>query len=137
MLATLEVHDVVRDALARALPEAGAQVVVLPSSVTPAQLARAAADEDADALVVGSYNGGALSLGRELTAALDDAGHAPAMVFGGVLNEDEGGPLPADARPGLAALGIRCVGAIEELGPLLDAARGGRGSSPGAARRTL
>jgi hypothetical protein len=41
------------------------------------------------------------------------------VVFGGVLNEDAGGPLPVDARPELAALGIRCVGEIEQLGPIL------------------
>jgi hypothetical protein len=40
-----------------------------------------------------------------------------------VLNEDDGGPLPVDARPGLAALGIRCVDEIEQLGPALAAVR--------------
>ncbi len=119
VLATLEVHDVVRDALARELPRAGCQVIVLPSSVSPAQVAQVAADEDADAVVLGTYNGGALTLGRELMGALDAAGSSATVVFGGVLNEDDGGPLPIDARPGLAALGIACVDEIEELGPLL------------------
>ena len=116
VLATLEVHDVVRDALARELPAAGAQVIVLPSSVSAAQLARAAADEDAHAVIVATYNGGALTLGRELMAELHDG---VTVIFGGVLNEDDGGPLPVDARPGLAALGIRCVDDIEQLGPVL------------------
>ena len=70
VLASLEVHDVVRDALARVLPEAGAEVIVLPSSVSAAQLAQVAADEDARAIVVATYNGGALTLGRELVSAL-------------------------------------------------------------------
>ena len=100
----------VRDALARELPQAGAQVIVLPSSISPEQLARAAADEDADTVIVATYNGGALTLGKELMRTL------PAdvtVIFGGVLNEDDGGPLPVDARPGLEALGIRCVDEIE------------------------
>jgi methylmalonyl-CoA mutase cobalamin-binding domain/chain len=122
VLAALEVHDVVRDALAKTLPEHGAEVVLLPSDASAAQVARAAADEDAEAVVVASYNGGALSLGRELTRALDEEGHAPLVVFGGVLNEDDGGPLPVDARPGLAALGIRTVDRVEELAPLLQSA---------------
>ena len=42
------------------------------------------------------------------------------MIFGGVLNEDDGGPLPVDARPGLTALGIRCIDEIEELGAALS-----------------
>jgi methylmalonyl-CoA mutase cobalamin-binding domain/chain len=123
VLATLEVHDVVRDALARELPEAGAHVIVLPSSVSPAQVAQVAADEDAHAIVLGTYNGGALTLGGELTRALAAADADVAVVFGGVLNEDDGGPLPVDARPGLAALGIRCVDEIEQLGPALAAVR--------------
>ncbi len=123
VLATLEVHDVVRDALARELPHAGAQVIVLPSSVSATQVARVAADEDAHAIVLGTYNGGALTLGRELTTALAASETAAAVIFGGVLNEDDGGPLPIDARPGLAALGIQCVDEIEQLGPVLSAAR--------------
>ena len=116
VLAALEVHDVVRDALARELPRAGAQVIVLPSSVSPAQVAQVAADEDAQVVIVATYNGGALTLGRELTAALEPD---IAVIFGGVLNEDDGGALPVDARPGLAALGIDCVDDIEQLGELL------------------
>jgi methylmalonyl-CoA mutase cobalamin-binding domain/chain len=121
VLAALEVHDVVRDALARELPRAGCHVIVLPSSVSPAQVAQAAADEDADAVVVATYNGGALTLGAELTRALRDAAATPVVIFGGLLNEDDGGPLPVDARPGLAELGIRCIDEIEELGPALSA----------------
>jgi methylmalonyl-CoA mutase cobalamin-binding domain/chain len=119
VLATLEVHDVVRDALARELPSAGAQVIVLPSSVSAAQVAQVAADEDAQVVVLGTYNGGALTLGGELTAALAAAGAQAEVVFGGVLNEDDGGPLPVDAHPGLEALGIRCVDEIEQLGAAL------------------
>jgi methylmalonyl-CoA mutase cobalamin-binding subunit len=119
VLATLEVHDVVRDALAYELPRAGCQVIVLPSSVSAAHVAQVAADEDAGAVVLGTYNGGALTLGGELTAALAAAGATPAVVFGGRLNEDAGDDLPVDARPGLAALGIHCVDAIEELGAVL------------------
>lgn len=122
VLATLEVHDVVRDALARVLPEARCEVIVLPSSVSAAQVAQVAADEDADVVVIGTYNGGALTLGGELAGALEAAGSPAAVVFGGVLNEDAGGPLPIDARPGLAALGIQCVDTIEQLGPALAGA---------------
>ena len=123
VLATLEVHDVVRDALARELPQAGCQVIVLPSSVSAAQVAQVAADEDAHAVVLGTYNGGALTLGGEVVRALAAAGSDAAVLFGGVLNEDDGGPLPVDARPGLAALGVGCVDEIEQLGPALAAVR--------------
>jgi methylmalonyl-CoA mutase cobalamin-binding subunit len=117
LLAVLEVHDVIRDALAKALTRAGADVVVLHSGVTPAQVGAAATQEDVDAVVVGSYNGGALSLGRELRAA-----YGGLIVFGGVLNEDTGGALPADARPGLAELGIVCLDDAADVGALLSRA---------------
>jgi methylmalonyl-CoA mutase cobalamin-binding subunit len=119
VLAVLEVHDVVRDALAAALPRAGAQVVVLASDVTAEHVAAAAVQEDADAVVIGTYNGVALTLARELTKALRRASHDCAVIFGGRLNEDMGEPLPTDVRPHLERLGVRCVDRLEELGPLL------------------
>ncbi len=117
VLATLEVHDVVRDALAKALPSAGADVIVLPASVS-----RRAGG--AGRRRRGRRRGARRHLQRRRAharrgaAALDAAGSV-AVVFGGVLNEDDGGPLPVDARPQLSALGIRCVSEIEGLGAAL------------------
>ena len=123
VLAVLEVHDVVRDALARALPLSGCEVILLPAGSTPQTVARAAADEDAHAIVVGAYNGSALTIARELEAACADEGWSGTVVFGGLLNEDEGGDLPVDARDRIEQLGIHTVGEIEELGPLLATLR--------------
>ena len=114
LLAVLEVHDVIRDALAKALTAQGADVIVLSSGVTPAQVAAAATQEDVDAVVVGSYNGGALSLGRELRAGYDGL-----TIFGGVLNEDTGQALPIDARPGLEDLGIVVADDAADVGRLI------------------
>jgi len=126
ILAVLEVHDVVRDALAVALPRRGCEVILLPSIATPAGIARAAVEEDVDAVVVGVYNGWALSLARELRAACAAEGYEGAVVFGGRLNEDMGGPLPVDVRPQLAGLGVRCVERAEDVGPLLAGLKGAR-----------
>ena len=123
VLAVLEVHDVVRDALARALPRAGCEVILLPADSTPLTVARAAADEDAHAIVVGAYNGSALTIARQLEAACADEHWTGTVVFGGLLNEDEGGDLPVDARDRIEQLGMRTVGEIEELGPLLATLR--------------
>ena len=117
VLAVLEVHDVIRDALAKALTQAGADVILVSSGATPAQVAAAATQEDADAVVVGTYNGGALGLGRELRAGYDGL-----IVFGGILNEDAGGALPIDARPGLRELGIVCLDDAAEVGEALSRA---------------
>jgi methylmalonyl-CoA mutase cobalamin-binding domain/chain len=126
----LEVHDVVRDVLASALPAAGAEVIVLPSHVSAAEVAQVTADEDADAIVIGTYNGVALTLARELTGALRDLGHHPAVIFGGRLNEDLGEGLPSDVRALLKALGVRGVDRLEDLAPLLATANLGAGRQP-------
>jgi methylmalonyl-CoA mutase cobalamin-binding domain/chain len=119
VLAVLEVHDVVRDVLATALPAAGAEVIVLPSHASAAQVAHAAADEDAGAILVGTYNGVALTLARELAGAVRERGHDAALVFGGRLNEDVGDGLPRDVRPALEAMGVSCVDSLADLGAAL------------------
>lgn len=126
VLAVLEVHDLIRDALAIALPRRGCEVILLPSDATPEQIARAAVDEDADAVVVGTYNGCALSLGMDLKTALEQEGYDGNVFFGGRLNQDAGGCLPKDVRRELRQLGIHCVERVEEIGPLLASGSGTR-----------
>jgi methylmalonyl-CoA mutase cobalamin-binding domain/chain len=125
VLAVVDVHDLIRDAIAKALPSLGAEVILLASDSQPETIARAAADEDADAVIVGTYNGSALSLGEELMGALRKAEFEGLVIFGGVLNQDSGAALPTDVRPHLTALGIRCIDRVEDLGPALSgSARG-------------
>jgi methylmalonyl-CoA mutase cobalamin-binding domain/chain len=121
VLAVLEAHDVVRDALAAALPALGAEVVVLDAAATPEQVAAAAVQEDADAVVVGTYNGGALDLGTRLRAVLQVEGWEGAVIFGGVLNADLGDALPVDVRPRLEVLGITCVADAADVAPVIAA----------------
>jgi methylmalonyl-CoA mutase cobalamin-binding subunit len=126
VLAVLEVHDLVRDALARVLPRGGAEVVLLGTGTPIEGIARAASEEDAEAVVVGVYNGNALELGQRLAHALDQErwkdGHWRGTAYmGGLLNQDTGEGIPVDARPGLTDLGFRCVETVEELLDLLGA----------------
>jgi methylmalonyl-CoA mutase cobalamin-binding subunit len=119
VLAVLEVHDLVRDALARALPRVGAEVVLLGAGTPIDGVIRAASDEDADAIVLGTYNGNALALGERLQAASSDIGWHGDIYMGGILNQDTGEGLPVDVRPQLAALGVRCVERVEDLVDML------------------
>ena len=112
-------HQLVRDALAHALPRLGAEVIVLPSTVSAEQVVRVAIDEDADAIVLGIYNGNALQLGERLAGAAEKNGFNGAIFVGGILNQDAGGGLPVDVRPELDRLGIRCIGRLEDLVPSL------------------
>ncbi|MEP7112191.1 MAG: cobalamin-dependent protein [Ilumatobacteraceae bacterium] len=115
VLAVLEVHDLVRDALARVLPTAGAEVILLDASAPIDSIVRAAIEEDADAIVLGVYNGNALALGRHLVDGTRRGDWAGTIYMGGVLNQDTGQDLPIDARPALSALGVCCVDDVEEL----------------------
>jgi len=120
VLAVLDVHDVVRDALLRLLPRAGAEVVLLPSSATPASVVHAAVAEDADAVVLGTYNGAALDVGRELRAALDDTAYDGPVIMGGRLNQDLGGDSPVEVGDDLRALGLHPAATLEEAVGMLD-----------------
>jgi methylmalonyl-CoA mutase cobalamin-binding subunit len=115
VLAVLEVHDLVRDALAHALPALGAEVIVLGSGSSIEAIATAASHEDADAIIAGVYNGNAFVLGETLTRCVRANGWEGRIFMGGILNQDTGGGLPIDARPGLEALGITCVEQVESL----------------------
>jgi methylmalonyl-CoA mutase cobalamin-binding subunit len=121
VVGVLEVHQLVRDALARALPQLGAEVVVLPSTVSAEQVVRAAVDEDADAIVLGIYNGNALQLGERLVRAARQESYEGGLFVGGILNQDTGEGLPVDVRPELGRLGIRCIARLEDLVPGLAA----------------
>jgi methylmalonyl-CoA mutase cobalamin-binding subunit len=119
VLAVLEVHDLVRDALARVLPTAGAEVILLGSNAPIDSIVRAATEEDANAIVLGVYNGNALSLGEHLTAGARDEEWTGKIYMGGILNQDTGEGLPIDARSALEALGVCCVDDVEALLRLL------------------
>lgn len=121
VVAVLEVHDLVRDALAQVLPRAGAEVVLLGSGTPIDGIAQAAMEEDADAIVVGTYNGNALQLGQQLAGTARRLGWDGPIFMGGILNQDTGASLPIDARPGLSAVGIICVERVDDLPGLLAA----------------
>ena len=123
VLAVLEVHDLVRDALAHALPAAGAEVVLLGANTPIEGLVRSATNEDADAIVLGVYNGNALVVAERLTDGLRRSGWEGRVFMGGILNQDTGSGLPVDAREGLRAMGVACVERAEDLVAMLAIAR--------------
>ena len=119
VLAVLEVHDLVRDALARVLPRAGAEVILLGADSTIDGIVRAATEEDADAIVVGVYNGNALALGERIARGARHEQWDGRIYMGGILNQDTGEGLPIDARPALTELGVQCVDSVDDLLGLL------------------
>ena len=60
---------------------------------------RAAIDEDADAIVLGIYNGNALAARRAPRRAAGTTGWTGTIYMGGILNQDTGGGLPDRRAP--------------------------------------
>lgn len=120
ILASLDVHDLVRDVLVKALSSLGAEVILLAGDSQPAAVIRAAVQEDASVAIVSTYNGAALRQADEIAQAARDYEFDGPIIMGGVLNEDLGGPLPVDVTERVRALGIHCLSNLRELPALLS-----------------
>lgn len=126
VLASLDVHDLMRDVLIDALTTLGTEVVVLAGDSHPHAVIAAAVQEDADSVIVSTYNGAALSQARRLASSSRDLRFDGPIFMGGVLNEDTGDGLPVDVCDQVGALGIHCVDQITDLPALM--ARGSDGN---------
>lgn len=98
----LDGHDRGAKVVARALRDAGFEVVYTGLHQTPAQIAETAIQEDADAIGVSVLSGAHQVLFEELMAELRSRGGGDIVVFGG-------GIIPEADIPGLTSLGVSQV----------------------------
>ncbi len=110
-----DIHEYGLFVLTEALTHCGAKVVELGTSVHSPQIAKVAVETAADAVALSTYNGMALSLGRQLHAELDARQVRPAVFLGGRLNEDLDGEEAVDVRPMLRDEGIVPCDTVEEM----------------------
>jgi methylmalonyl-CoA mutase len=94
-------HDAAINIVRRMLQASGAEVVHLGHNRCVAEVARAALDEDADAVAVSSYQGGHLEYFQYLVDALRDGGGERILVFGG-----GGGVIVPDEIDALERYGV-------------------------------
>lgn len=87
----------------------GAEVIVLPGDSHPAAVIAAAEAENADAVIVSTYNGAALRQARAIVDALRSRDYDGQIFMGGVLNEETGGEVPVDVSEQIRGLGIHTV----------------------------
>jgi len=120
ILASLDVHDVVRDVLIKVLSTLGAEVVLLPGDSHPAAAVHAAVQEDADVIIASTYNGAALRQANQLVQAARQFAFDGRIIMGGVLNEDLGEPVPTDVTEQVRALGIHCIDDLRRLPELVQ-----------------
>ena len=95
----LDGHDRGAKVVARALRDAGFEVIYTGLRQTPAQIAQAAVQEDVDAIGLSSLSGAHRELFPAVVRALRDAGAGDAVVFGG-------GVIPQEDIPALLAAGV-------------------------------
>ncbi|OGA12416.1 MAG: methylmalonyl-CoA mutase [Betaproteobacteria bacterium RIFCSPLOWO2_02_FULL_63_19] len=98
----LDGHDQGAKVVARALMEAGFEVIYTGLRQTPEAIARIALDEDADVVALSSMAGSHLPICRKLAPLLQQAGLADKLWI-------IGGNLPAQDHDALRALGFRGI----------------------------
>jgi len=98
----LDGHDRGAKVIARALRDAGFEVIYTGLFQTPEQVAEAALQEDADAVGLSVLSGAHLTLFPRVVALLEERGRGDVLVFGG-------GIIPAEDVPVLEAAGVARV----------------------------
>jgi methylmalonyl-CoA mutase C-terminal domain/subunit len=85
----LDGHDRGVKVIAMALRDAGVEVVYLGLRCTPAEIASAAAEEDADVVGISVLSGAHMELAEQLLGAMRSAGARAAVVVGGTIPETD------------------------------------------------
>jgi methylmalonyl-CoA mutase C-terminal domain/subunit len=96
----LDGHDRGAKVIARALRDAGMEVIYTGIRQTPEQIATAAIQEDVDIVGLSSLSGAHNNLFPKVVQILKEKGAEDILVFGG-------GIIPIDDIPGLKKLGVR------------------------------
>jgi methylmalonyl-CoA mutase C-terminal domain/subunit len=101
----LDGHDRGIKVIAMALRDAGAEVIYLGLRATPAQIAAAAAAEDADVVGISVLSGAHLLIAEQVLIALRAAGLQVPLAVGGTIS-----PPDAEALRGLGVAEVFPVG---------------------------
>ncbi len=116
LLAATDVHEHALLIIQKALTAMGLTPVLAGSELNALKIVQAAQDASADAIVVSTYNGAALEVGKSLRREADRLDVRIPIYVGGRLNQGvEGKALPIDVTADLAALGIIPCQSIPEL----------------------
>jgi methylmalonyl-CoA mutase cobalamin-binding subunit len=119
-----DVHEYGLYVVVSVLRELGAAVVDLGTSVDTELVAQAAAEAAADAVAFSTYNGMALSVGRDLREALSSRGLPAPLYIGGRLTEDVNGAKSVDVASDLERVGAIPCDRVEDMVANLRALNG-------------
>jgi methylmalonyl-CoA mutase C-terminal domain/subunit len=117
----LDGHDRGAKVIARALRDAGFEVVYTGLFQTPVQVAEAALQEDADAVGLSVLSGAHMTLIPAVAAELQARGLGDVLVFaGGIIPDDDRAALAAAGVAGVFTPGTALPSIIEWLEDALD-----------------
>ena len=120
IVGSTDIHEYALFLLIDALDTLGIEAIVAGTSVDPEEFADLALEADADALLVSTHNGMALSYAEELKKAVESRSLNIPIAMGGTLNQDiEGETAPVDVRDDLRKLGVRVCDQITDVVDLL------------------
>lgn len=117
----LDGHDRGAKLIARALRDAGMEVIYTGLRQTPQMIATAALQEDVDVIGLSILSGAHLTIVPAVFSALQEAGLAEAAVFvGGIIPEDDWQPLKEMGVRAVYGPGTPTSQVIEDIQKLVD-----------------
>lgn len=121
LVASTDIHEYGKEMIKSLLNVAGANVFDLSTYVTTQEIIENILETESKVVVISSYNGIALSFGKELDKQLKDNGmNDVVVIMGGLLNENtDGSMLAVDVTKDLEALGINCDNKMETIVPTI------------------
>lgn len=120
IVGSTDIHDYGKEMIKTLFLRAGAHVFDLGTYITAQEVVDNVIETECSVVAISTYNGIALSFGRELMRQLQEAGCHPFCIFGGLLNENRnGGLLAEDVSEELRALGINCDNDMEKIVPAI------------------
>jgi methylmalonyl-CoA mutase cobalamin-binding subunit len=116
IVGSTDVHEMAKRVLVRALSSNGCEVIDIGVNRDPEDFVRVSLAQDAQAIVITTHNGVALSFGTKTMSTRADLGCSAEVFMGGVLNEDfPGDAMPLDVTAQLNELGIKTPGSVDVL----------------------
>jgi methylmalonyl-CoA mutase cobalamin-binding subunit len=116
VVGSTDIHEYAMFLIIEGLQSLGITPVVAGTSVDPDEFADLALEAGADAILVSTHNGMALTYAKHLQREVADRKLDIPILMGGTLNQDvEGEPAPIDVKDDLRSLGIHVCTDVSDL----------------------
>jgi methylmalonyl-CoA mutase cobalamin-binding subunit len=123
VVGSTDIHEYAMFLIVEGLQAMGIEPVLAGTSVDPDEFADLALEAGANAILVSTHNGMALTYAKHLQREVAERKLDIPIAMGGTLNQDiEGEPTPVDVKDDLAALGIHVCTDVGDLLAVLEIA---------------